>query len=1759
MLALIAPAFIAHSADSTLEKLGSGPAALAAPKPRVQTGQKWADMEYGPFLSASIEAPQPATNIAFKGIAIRLAEAFGGQQNEAVVFDTDLLRYSAGWTGDFVALKGVVFDGEHWAYPHIDGEQVFGNAGLPGWANQGSFKDPREFIYGPLPRDWAHWKGLFLHGQKVVLAYTVGQTEVLEMPGLEKGAGLTAFSRTINLGKSDRDLALQIAFESGRSGQVVSLDTLAIAPADAAAGHAVALLAPERGRLPAKSPAQGDLRVPAAPASSADPARPVQQGLLAQWDFDQAQGETALDQSPSQRTIRLHNHRWVPGHTGRALELSGNGYGQLDRAEDVDFTRSDLAFAVWINTRHDGTILSQTAPEGPWIPDGKTLFIRGGKLTFDIGWVGAVAAQRSVANGRWQHVAMTWSHQDGMVTLYVNGVREGSGVLKPKNPTRGHAVRVGYTSPNFPQTSFFQGQVDDLRLYGRKLNEMELRTLAGPAADTGIVAAGVVGAPAGAKWITTADGHVRLHLPAAATPVRFKVLLARVAEEALPRFAQLARQATPAMDLQPLTQGGPPRWPQTISTRGRLGPDAGPYAIDTITWPDDNPWNSWMRFGGFDFFQDGTRAALCTWNGDVWIVSGMDGKLESLSWRRFATGLYQPLGLKIVEDRVYVLGRDQITRLHDLNEDGEADWHENFNNDTLNTEHFHEFALDLQTDAAGSFYYMKGARHARDALHPQHGTLIKVSKDGARSEIIAKGFRAPNGLTVSPAGEFFSTDQEGYWMPANRLNLIKRGGFYGNTWSWFPEGKPTQYEPPLCWLNPKVDRSPSTMAWVTSDRWGPLQDRLLSLSYGVGRIFLVLQETVNGVRQGGVTPLPVEFDTGIMRGRFHPRDGQFYVCGLFGWAGNKTQAGGFYRVRYTGLSLRLPNELHVATNGVVLTFTDPLDPSSAMDTGNYSVEMWNYRWTENYGSPDFKLDGSQGRDRLKVASAHLARDERTVFLRLPGICPVMQMHIQMNLKTADGAPIRTFVHNTIHALGNRSGEEWLGEQAVATVRQVQFELKNEASGLAQTFVSRAAATGGAADTRRSRLLALNVPAGSPPTPFLPPGPFVSTWRGFIKLDLSDSYAFHATGRGKVTVRVNGELAISAGGNATPFGGLDARDAGGGKGVAPRLLQLRGGLNRIEVAYESPPSGEAAFRLFWSNAKLPMEAVPPTALVHDAGDPELRKGETRRLGRQLFVTRHCAQCHIPSVPFANAMPELAAEAPVLDNCGRRFNPSWIARWLEQPAALLPDATMPACLTGSEAEVQTQARDIAAYLATLISEQKANSTVPGTEPSFSPASLLIADRIQAGEALFAKLGCVACHSLPGDEKLAGDTRRPLGHVQAKWQPVALIEFLRAPGKYYAWTRMPDFQLSAGEAESLAAYLISRSDPVGAEAGLPVGGDSQQGRELVVSLGCVNCHRITGVSPAEMAAGLETVAGKESPRLGGRNAAAPVARNLDSLAGTEWRSGCLAREPSQRGHAADFRFDYEQREALQHLLEHDIASLRQDTWTEFANRQIAALRCTACHQRENEKDFWFALEALEASKKPKPVNPFDDEETQDRTIHRSRPPLIFTGEKLRPEWMEQLFLGKLSYKPRPKLEARMPAFPAYARGLAHGLALDHGLDSVSPEPGPVNHELANVGQALIQKGALACVDCHAVGAQPALAGADTSTINFAHVPDRLRKDYFDRYLLDPQRLLPGTMMPKFVNDEGLTGLTTHFDGNARKQFDAIWQYMRTIPMNN
>jgi hypothetical protein len=219
-------------------------------------------------------------------------------------------------------------------------------------------------------------------------------------------------------------------------------------------------------------------------------------------------------------------------------------------------------------------------------------------------------------------------------------------------------------------------------------------------------------------------------------------------------------------------------------------------------------------------------------------------------------------------------------------------------------------------------------------------------------------------------------------------------------------------EQPVVWITNDMDRSPGELVRVTSPRWGALKGSLLNLSYGTGRIFLVLSEQAGGMMQGGVVQLPIpDFPTGVMRGRFHPGNGALYGCGMYAWAGNRQSDGGFYRVRRTDAPLRLPIGLHALNQQLVLSFTDALDKAAAENTASYKIKTWDLRRSANYGSPHLN------EQHLEIAGAILSPDRRTVRLQIPRLAPTRGMEIDYELRSASGEPLHQTIHNTIHVLG----------------------------------------------------------------------------------------------------------------------------------------------------------------------------------------------------------------------------------------------------------------------------------------------------------------------------------------------------------------------------------------------------------------------------------------------------------------------------------------------------------------------------------------------------------------------------------------------------------------------------------------------------------------------------------------------------------------------------------------------------------------------
>ncbi|HSG69104.1 MAG TPA: DUF6797 domain-containing protein, partial [Planctomycetaceae bacterium] len=188
--------------------------------PAPQSLEPWAMMNYGDSLINTYEQGGDGTNFAYKGIAVRLDPGPGGVAagHSWMIFDHDTLRMSAAWTGSgFIDWNGIHFNGQHGTHPHLVGDVKAFNPIGPGWAHpeSGTWDDSRIRgrdlkPYGPLPREWGHYKGLYTHGNRRVIAYTLGTIDVLESPRLLASSPVPAFGRQIRIGPHPKPLLMEV-------------------------------------------------------------------------------------------------------------------------------------------------------------------------------------------------------------------------------------------------------------------------------------------------------------------------------------------------------------------------------------------------------------------------------------------------------------------------------------------------------------------------------------------------------------------------------------------------------------------------------------------------------------------------------------------------------------------------------------------------------------------------------------------------------------------------------------------------------------------------------------------------------------------------------------------------------------------------------------------------------------------------------------------------------------------------------------------------------------------------------------------------------------------------------------------------------------------------------------------------------------------------------------------------------------------------------------------------------------------------------------------------------------------------------------------------------------------------------------------------------------------------------------------------------------------------------------------------------------
>jgi putative heme-binding domain-containing protein len=596
-------------------------------------------------------------------------------------------------------------------------------------------------------------------------------------------------------------------------------------------------------------------------------------------------------------------------------------------------------------------------------------------------------------------------------------------------PGKGLALCVVKNEPNALQ--HWETKLTEDSKSSPTLVAMDCKLPEGGLASTMVAA---LGGSDGWSWHQEQGQRTVLRIPASTERRVVDIALASGTQPQLPAaFTDfvVARQSRidSVSSLASLTSGGPTRWPEVIETVGYLGLQQGAYALDTISIPTSTPSNTWFRTTALDFLSDG-RMIVATHGGDLWMVSGIDEQLLQLRWKRFAAGLYEPMGVKVVRDQVYVTCKDRILKLTDKDQNGEADFYENFSDETDISYNFHAFNFDLQTDDQGNFYYAKGGNGSDMALP---GAVIRVSPDGTKREAYSTGFRAPNGMGAMPGGLITCSDNQGHWMPASKVSLLKPGGFYGwvQTYDgkdkWAPDGgridvkkvvPPNTFDQPILWMPQDFDNSSGGQIWVDDPRWGPLSGRLLHTSFGKGWLSYMMIQKVQQTYQSAVIRLPFDFRTGIMRGRVNPKDGQVYVTGLQGWNGGGRIGlldQGIQRLRYTGKDLPMVTDCRVERDGLRIDFNFQVDRTSVDRPEAWIGNQWNYKWQSSYGSEMYSpATGKVGMEAITWDEIILEPDGKSVLLRWKGLRPVHQLHLQIKVAATGGEVFKEEVYWTIH-------------------------------------------------------------------------------------------------------------------------------------------------------------------------------------------------------------------------------------------------------------------------------------------------------------------------------------------------------------------------------------------------------------------------------------------------------------------------------------------------------------------------------------------------------------------------------------------------------------------------------------------------------------------------------------------------------------------------------------------------------------------------
>ena len=602
---------------------------------------------------------------------------------------------------------------------------------------------------------------------------------------------------------------------------------------------------------------------------------------------------------------------------------------------------------------------------------------------------------------------------------------------------------------------------------------------------------------------------------------------------------------------------------------------------------------------------------------------------------------------------------------------------------------------------------------------------------------------------------------------------------------------------------------------------------------------------------------------------------------------------------------------------------------------------------------------------------------------------------------------------------------------------------------------------------------------------LPAAPFDVTWTGQIVVQTDEPIRFHADIQGAIEIQVDDEVVLKA----------ENRERGWIVGE-PKSLAL--GFRDLKVTFKKLGRSSHVF-LAWSGDKFPIEPLPWQFLFHEGRLPE---DELWNKGRQLYTAHRCNRCHHragePESPFAPALLRVTTD----------INPDWIVEKLLDQNPESPHARMP-----SFGMTREQAEQVAEWIWRI--------SQPAQLPKTPSVDAKKAKELPSGKTLIHSLGCLACHQL-GDLGESGPFGGgTLDHVGNKRSEEWIYTWLGQPEKLSPVGSMPVFKMTPSERATIAKTLSQLSRKQETKFDRDPNTDSakvEAGRELVRRFKCANCHTMPAIDPELR--GLPTL--EEEVQ--------------------DWSKSCLADAPDQERNRPFYpRAD---REALKAYVSSRFGAISPVSEFDLGRHTIERRNCLACHPRGNDRGL--AEHAGTTAAK--------DPALTGVAPTLVAPNLTAIGDKQRDDFLEKAISGMQPEMRMTWLRARMPRFTHHEdeKDAILSYLINHDRIADGADPASRHHlaevseeERLVVGRRLVGAGGFSCIACHQFGTYvPKNTALGTKGSDLMGLGNRLRPEYFLRWVNSPLRIIPGFEMPSYQRPvPGVLG------DDVTKQLSAVW----------